>query len=129
MVVGYRNSHSSNCMFPQGVLLSLNGGMWLHSFTAHVDFERKHGLTFYYIMIMNWHHVFNSFSLYCTRLKLLYNEMSSVKYSWVEKSQGKRFFQNPFKPMLFLAFQLAYSYIQYADASWPTSSYDAEEGN
>ena len=54
--------------------------------------------------------------------------MSSVKYSWVEKSQGKCFFQIPFQAYVVLAFQLAYSYIQCTDASWPASYDDADTG-
>ncbi|WMV41861.1 hypothetical protein MTR67_035246 [Solanum verrucosum] len=37
-----RNSHSSSSMVPQGVLLSVNEGMRLHSCIAQVDFEREH---------------------------------------------------------------------------------------
>ncbi|KAH0758077.1 hypothetical protein KY290_021570 [Solanum tuberosum] len=36
------NSHSRNCMVPRGVLLSMDGGMGLHSCIAQVDLERKH---------------------------------------------------------------------------------------
>ena len=53
MVVGYRNSYSINCMVPQGVLLSMNGGMRPHSCIAQVDFERKHDMSF--IMTKNGH--------------------------------------------------------------------------
>ena len=55
--------------------------------------------------------------------------MSSVKYSWVEKSQGKCFFQILVQAYVVLALQLAYLYIQCTDASWPVSSYDADIGN
>ncbi|WMV59930.1 hypothetical protein MTR67_053315 [Solanum verrucosum] len=70
-------------MIPQGVLLSMNGSMGLHSCIAQVDFERDHGMPF----------------------------------------------MNLFKPMLCLAFQLAYACIQCTDASWPASYYDAYTGN
>ncbi|WMV30017.1 hypothetical protein MTR67_023402 [Solanum verrucosum] len=42
-----RNSHSNNCMVAQGVLLSMDGGMGLHSYIVQVDFEREHDMSFY----------------------------------------------------------------------------------
>ena len=75
--------------------------VFLHTFQSYVV-----SLYIHWVDIM----FLNNFSLYCTCFKLLYIEMSSVKYSWVEKSQGKCFFQNLFKPMYCLAFQLAYTY-------------------
>ena len=94
--------------------------IFLQTFQSYVVCSYTHRV---YIMFLN------NFYLYCTCLKLLYIEMSSVKYSWVAKSQCKYFFHNLFRAYVVLAFQLAYSYIQCTDVSWPASSYDADTGN
>ena len=82
MVFYYRNSQNNNCLVPEWVLLSANGGMRNHSCIAQVNFEREHGIFFNYIMIMSWHHVSNSFpfSLCCNYIKLFIIKMSSIKY-------------------------------------------------
>ncbi|WMV31344.1 hypothetical protein MTR67_024729, partial [Solanum verrucosum] len=46
----------------------------------------------------------------------------------IEQSQGKSSFVLFSSLSCGLAFQLAYSYIQCTDASWPTSYYDADTG-
>jgi len=67
---------------------------------------------------------FTSF-IYCMCLIALYIEFS---YSWVEQSQGKCSLVLFSSLSCGLAFQLAYSYIQCTDASWPASYDDADTG-
>ena len=66
---------------------------------------------------------------YALDFKWLSIEMSLVKYSWVEKSQGKCFFHNLFQAYVVLEIQLGYSYIKCIDVSWPASCHDADAGN
>ena len=62
----------------------MNWDMRLHSCIAQVDFEREHGTSF--MILWFWVDIIflNSCSLYCTFLKLLYIEMSSVKHKELE---------------------------------------------